>query len=330
MSVVAILEPTSLIGSEIRQALNHRHDLWREMRLLTLREDEAGTLSEVAGGAAIVSMFEEDGLEGVDVAFFCGSLEEMRPLLEQRPPAMTAILLSPGASPDDGVPVVSAVNLDQARRSETLLSPHPAAVLLSHLLHPLREFGVRRAVATFLEPVSTAEKEGIDELFEQTRAVLGFTPDPPREVFPIQMAFNVVPSDAAHHVAELVTAVVDPEIEVDAQILRCGVFHSYGASVHLSLDNDPGEEAVKEALAAHPLIDPAPDPELLGMADAANRDEVLLGAVEAVARRSGGRRSGGRRPGEYRVWAVMDNLTCGAALNAIHILEAVSGAVVAN
>ena len=79
-------------------------------------------------------------------------------------------------------------------------------------------------------------------------------------------------------------------------------------------------ERYGEALAAHPLNDASPDPDLLGMIDAAGRDEVLLGPVEAVA----------GLPGTYRIWAVMDNLTCGAAVNAVHILEAVAGPVMVN
>ncbi len=320
MSVVAIVHPMGLVGTEIRQTLARRHDLWRELRLLSTREDEIGKLTEIAGSAAMVTKLEKDDFDGIDVAFFCGGIQETRPLLADRPPAMTAVILSIDAAPDDGVPVVAAVNIDQARRSETLLCPHPAAVLLSHLVHPLRAFGPRRAVGTILEPASLEGKEALDEVFEQTRAILSFTPDQPREVFATQMAFNVIPGRRGEHVAGHVAALVGGEIEVYVQLLRCGVFHSFGASVHLTLTEDPGEKAVREALAAHPLNDASPDPDLLGMIDATGHDEVLLGPVEAVA----------GLPGTYRIWAVMDNLTCGAAVNALHILEAVTSAVMVN
>jgi len=221
---------------------------------------------------------------------------------------------------EDGVPVVSGINIDQARRSETLLCPHPAAVLLSHLVYPLRAYGPRRAVGTFLEPASTEGKQALDEVFEQTRAILSFSSDQPREIFSTQMAFNVIPGRRGEHVAGQVAALVGGEIEIYVQLLRCGVFHSFGASVHLTLTRDPGEEAVRKALAAHPGNDASPDPDLLGMIDAAGRDEVLIGPVEGVS----------GLPGTYRIWAVMDNLTCGAAVNALHILEAVSGAVMVN
>jgi aspartate-semialdehyde dehydrogenase len=233
---------------------------------------------------------------------------------------MTAVVLSVDAGPEDGVPVVAAVNIEKARRFETLLCPHPASVLLAHLVHPLRAYGPRRAVGTFLEPASVGGKPALDEVFEQTRAILTFAPEQPREVFRTQMAFNVIPGHRGEHVAAHVTALMESEMEVYIQLLRCGVFHSFGASVHLTLTKDPGEAAVRKALAAHPLNDASPDPDLLGMIDAAGRDEVLLGPVEAVA----------GLPGTYRIWAVMDNLTCGAAVNAVHILEAVSGAVMVN
>jgi len=320
MSVVAIVHPTGFVGTEIRETLERRHDLWRELRLLSTHEDEIGILTEVAGSAVMVTKLEKGDLDGIDVAFFCGGIQETRALLADRPAAMTAVILSIDANPEDGVPVVSGINIDQARRSETLLCPHPAAVLLSHLVYPLRAYGPRRAVGTFLEPASTEGKQALDEVFEQTRAILSFSSDQPREIFSTQMAFNVIPGRRGEHVAGQVAALVGGEIEIYVQLLRCGVFHSFGASVHLTLTRDPGEEAVRKALAAHPGNDASPDPDLLGMIDAAGRDEVLIGPVEGVS----------GLPGTYRIWAVMDNLTCGAAVNALHILEAVSGAVMVN
>lgn len=173
----------------------------------------------------------------------------------------------------------------------------------------------RRATATLIEPVSTCGKAGLDEMFDQTRGILAFQTDPPREAFPAQMTFNLLPVAApGAAMATHLATVLGSELEISIHALRVGVFHCYSISLHLELGEDPGVEAVAEALAERPLCDPAPDPELLGPIDAAARDEVLIGPIERDP----------SRPGAYRLWAVMDNLTCGGARNALAIMEAIS------
>jgi aspartate-semialdehyde dehydrogenase len=209
---------------------------------------------------------------------------------------------------------VGGINLATADPAAVILSPHPGAVALAHLLHPLRELSLRRATATLLQPVSVRGSKALDEVFGQTRAILTFAEKQPQDVFSTQMAFNILPtSETADALVDHVHAVLGEEFPVEVQVLQAGVFHSYGISLFVEFENDPGQKAVEEALEAHPLIDRAPDPEHLGPIDAAGRDEVILGSVEADP----------RRPGVYRLWAVMDNITCGGALNAVQILEAV-------
>lgn len=316
MSVLALIHPTDLLAVELRESLDRRRDLWRELRLLSTSEEEVGTLVEVRGAAAMVQGLEEDSLEGVDVVFFSGPIEPSRPLLRALPPAAIAVVLSPDAGPEDGQPLIAGVNLEAAEPGRPLLSPHPGAVALAHLLHPLGSFGPRRAVATLLEPVSTCGKAGLDEMLEQTRGILTFRGSPPAEILPAQLAFNVLPSVGAPtaHMAAHLRAVLQGDLEISIHVLKAGVFHSYGICLHVELAEDPGVEAVVEALAEHPMNDRSPDPELLGPIDAAARDEVLIGPVVPDP----------ARPGAYQVWAVMDNLTCGGARNALAILEAVS------
>ncbi len=319
MSTLALIHPTDLLAVELRASLERRRDLWRELRLLSTLPDEIGTLTDVRGEAAMVQELDEAGLDGVDVVLLCGPVGPNRPLLASLPEAATAVVLSPDATLDDGHPVVAGVNLETVARGQTLLSPHPGAVALAHLLHPLGPFTPRRVVATLLEPVSVLGKAALDEMFEQTRGILTFQSDPPREVFPTQMTFNVLPGETpAVHLAAHLGTILEGDPQVSVRILKTGVFHSYGVSLHLELADDPGREAVVAALGGHPMNEVAVDPELLGMVDAAARDEVLVGSVEADP----------ARPGAYHLWAVIDNLTCGGARNAILILEALREQVI--
>ncbi|MEE8524813.1 MAG: Asd/ArgC dimerization domain-containing protein [Thermoanaerobaculia bacterium] len=315
MRRLALIHPTGLVAAELREALEKHRELWDELRLLSSVEDEAGVLTSVRGTAAVIQSFAADHLDGVDLAFFDGPMEVNRPLLEELPPDAVAVLLSPDAGPEDGHPVVAGVNPETAAESPRLISPHPGTVALAHLLYPLLPYQPYRAVATLLEPASTLGKVGLDEMLAQTRSVLAFQSQPPRDVLPAQMAFNVLPDSAptAAMRAQLST-ILGTDVGLSIRALRVGVFHSYGVSLYVDLDEDPGVEAVIGALGAHPVNELAEEPGLLGPIDAAARDEVLIGSVVPEP----------GRPGGYHLWAAMDNLTCGGAGNALAILEALT------
>jgi len=311
LKVAAILNPVGLLAKELREQLGNRPDLVREQRLLTTVEEEIGTLTESAGAAAIVQRFSTDELDGVDVLFLCGPAAESRKALAALPARLPAVLLSLDATPEDAPPVVAGINLE-GLAGNVVLSPHPAAILLALLLHPLREHGLRRAEATLLQPISVFPAEALDQLFEQARSLLTFQPAVDSPYWPRQLAFNVVATEgAADHVRAEVAALLGNDVALSAQILQAGVFHGFAASVHLDFDPDPGAAALREAYTDRPFIRWA-DEDPLGPIDAASTDDVLLGHL---------RPDGPHRPG-YWVWSVMDNLTRGGATNAVAIAEA--------
>lgn len=313
MSAVAILHPSGLLGKELRETLEARHPEWSDLRLLSSREDEIGTLTEIAGAAALVGRFEPESLEGVSVAFFCGGIADNRPLLAELPPETTAIVLSDDATVADGLPVVAGVNTAAAHGGRVLLSPHPGAVLLAHLLHPLRQLAIEEAVATLIQPASMRDDAGLEELFEQTRQIIAMTRRTPTPVFGAQLSFNVLPAPLpADPVAAQLCSVLAGALPVALQILQGAVFHAVAASLYVRCANQRSPQAIRKALASHPFLAPADKPRHLGPIDAAASDKVLYGTLRKD-----------EAAGGFWLWAAMDNLTRGGALNAIEIAEAV-------
>ncbi len=313
MTRLALIHPTGMVATELREELERRRELWTELLLLSSKEDEIGVLTSVREAATAIQAVSADRLEGVDVAFFCDTVKGNRPLLEEVPADTVSVMLSPDAGPEDGHPAVAGVNLDSVADFPRLSSPHPGVVALAHLLQPLLAYRPYRAMATLLEPVSTAGKAGLDEMLVQTRSVLAFQSQPPRDALPAQLAFNLLPGpEPTAAMTRQLAAVLDADVGAVIRTVQAGVFHSYGISLYVDLDEDPGVEAIAGALGAHPANEISDEPELLGPIDAAGRDEVLIGPVIAEP----------ERPGGYHLWAVMDHLTCGGAGNAIAILEA--------
>jgi aspartate-semialdehyde dehydrogenase len=216
-------------------------------------------------------------------------------------------------------PVVAGVNLEAARFSANgsgriLLSPHPAVILLAHLLHPLAAQGLEEAVATVVQPASVQGDPGLDELFEQTRQIVAMTQRRPTPIFGAQLAFNLLPVPApAGDLASTLAAVLPGRHPLSLQLLQGGIFHSLAASVFVRLAGAAGTKAVRRALAEHAHLELVKKPAHLGPIDAAANERILVGAVQEASGLAGG----------HWLWAVMDNLTRGGALNAVEIAEAV-------
>jgi aspartate-semialdehyde dehydrogenase len=314
VTAIAIVHPMNLLGKELRESLDRVPRFSGDVRLLSGREDEIGTLTEVAGAASLVTRYEPEALAGVSVAFLCGTMEDNRPILADLPAETTAILLSLDATIEDGQPVVAGVNDEAAGRHRVLLSPHPGVVLLASVLDALRGLGPEEAVATLIQPASVRDDAGIEELFEQTRQIVAMTGRTATPVFGAQLAFNLLPVPlAADPVAAQLHAVLAGPPAVALQLLQGAIFHSLSASLYVRCRESAGPQAVRRMLAAHPHLEAADKPRSLGPAEAAASDKILYGNVRKD-----------EAGGGLWLWAVMDNLTRGGALNAIAIAEAVA------
>lgn len=308
MTRIAILHPTTLLGREVREMLEDRPHLASDLRLLSTETDEVGTLTGVGGGAAVILQATPAEVAGVDLLFLCGDPDESRGFLKALPPGATAIVLSPHAPTGTGTLVIPGVNPEAAVRGTVLQSPHPGAVLLAHLLRPLAGLGIVDVSATILQPASIYDHAGLDDLFYQTRGILAMRGGD-SELFGRQLAFNVLPARTeGARLAAQAAQVLELEAPLSVQLLQGGVFHGMGVSLHLEISGADALE-VHEALAESPLVEDAEEPELLGPIDAAAHPAILLGSVSQD------------RPGSIWIWAVMDNLTRGGALNAVEIAE---------
>lgn len=326
MTHVAILGPTTLLGQELRQTLERRRALWDRMTLLAGSAEEEGTVTESAGSAALVAAASAETLADADLVFACGSVEHDLPLVRQRIEAggASAILLSPEARVEDGLPVIAGIGSDPPPRGEILISPHPAALALGYLLAPLvgpaAPFGAEGATATVVQPASMLGSRGLEDLLDQTRDLLSMTGERRETVFARQLAFSLYPvPEGSGGVAELARRATGVTAPLAVQVLQGAIFHGLSCSLFLRFASDPGAERLREALAAQKHVrlspvDVAAD-EVPAPIDAATQEEVLVGSV----------RPDPDHPGGYWIWAVVDNLVRGGALNAVEIAERLAG-----
>lgn len=318
MTPVAILHPSDLLAEELKHEVENRALLAGDLSLLSTIETEVGQLTEARGAATLIQRYDSGDLDSKAIAFFCGPIAANRPILAELPAETTAIVLSPDAEAVDGVPVVSGINLETVTPGGVYLSPNAGVQLIVQLLAPLRSVGLRRAVATVIEPASIHGKAALDELFEQTKALLAFSSEKPRDIFGRQLAFSLYPTgQSAAGWNELIRSVLGGSgaPAITTRRLQAGVFHGVSVSLYLEFEAPIDAEGVRRALRTNSKIDFAVDEEPSPI-EAASRTEILVGSLETSS----------ADPTGVWLWATMDNLTVGGALNAADIAEAVLAA----
>jgi aspartate-semialdehyde dehydrogenase len=312
MMIAAIIEPMTLLGSELRQASAAHQDVYREIRLLTFNSDLIGGFGDAGGKPALVQEATREALEGVDVIFDCGGGEQTSELLSDAPEDAVTILIDPPRTPDTVVPVVDGVNLESAMESNVLVSPDASIILLAHILAPLTDLHVNWVVGHFLTPASSRGQEGLDELFDQTRAILAMSQDRPEAVFGAQSAFNLLPiKSPGKDDTALLSSILGTPIDLETASTQAGVFHCLSASLLVQVSRETSTDAVAERLAQSRYLELSDSPNTLGPVDAAGSDRIMLSSPEVSA----------SRKDTFHIWAVMDNLTRGGALNALAIAE---------
>jgi aspartate-semialdehyde dehydrogenase len=316
MAVVAVVHPTSLLARELRERLESRPDLCTELRLLSDDEEEIGALTESAGGAAFVGRLNADSFDGVDLAFVCGGPSDGSPALRLLPVDLPAVLLGPDTGESDVRPAVAGVAPAAWAGLDRLASPHPAAVALALLVDALAPLEPKRAAATIVLPVSELGEAGIDELFGQTRAILAFDGKASRpKRYAAQIAFNLLPAAAdADAVERAARAALARDLDLGVQLVQGGIFHGVAVSLRVELGAEADVQAVRRQLGHGAGVALARDPAKVGPVAVAGDEQVLVGAVRADG-----------AAGAFWIWAVMDNLVRGGALNALELGAALLG-----
>ncbi len=311
MNRIAVVHPSTLLGRELCERLAARHDLCRELLPLSTEEAEIGVVID-GPAAALVDRVEEGAFDGVDLSFFCGAIAPDREALALLPAQTPAVLLSNGVTPADAPSAIAGLRSEALVGAPRVASAHPAAVALALLLDPLRELALSRADATLMLPVSLWGTAAIDELFGEARSLLTFAPRERGRRFPVQLAFNLLSSaQSAADVERQVLAALGDGLALSVGLVQAGVFHSVAVTLAVELDPKVELREVRRALAGSAAIEVARAAKEVGPVSVAGAERLVVGEIRAAA-----------RAGAFRIWAAMDNLVRGGALNAIELAGA--------
>ena len=326
---VGVLGATGLVGSAILELLAARSFPVAELRLLA-SERSAGKEIEWQGETLTVQAVSDEAIQGLDLVLSSagGSVSaEWTPKLVAA--GATVVDNTSYWRMKDDVPlVVSEVNPDALEGHKGIIAnPNCSTMQMVVALKPLYDAaGIERLVISTYQAVSGTGKGAIDELRAQARAVIGGYDVPPTEIYPHQIAFNVLAQagsfpDGDDHtdeerklINETRKILGDPEIRVSATCVRVPVETGHSEAVNVETREPLEPERARELLAAAPGVTVVDDPAAgrYPMAiDAAGKDDVFVGRIR-------------RDPGNEKaldIWVVSDNLRKGAATNTVQLGE---------
>jgi aspartate-semialdehyde dehydrogenase len=323
---VAVVGATGQVGTLMLELLREREFPADEVVAFASSRSAGRELE----GGLIVQELSRDSIQGFDLAIFSagGSTSgEWAPRFAEA--GATVIDNSSRWRMQDDVPlVVAEVNPDALEGNRGIIAnPNCSTMQMVVALKPLLdEAGIERLVISTYQAVSGTNRHAVDELLEQSHALLHDSPIASPEEYAHQIAFNVLPHAGTFATGEDHTdeerklmnetrkILGDQSIRISATCVRVPVVTGHSEAVNVQTRDPLSPERARELLAAAPGVTVLDDPEdaLYPLAiEAAGKDDVFVGRIR-------------RDPGHERaldLWIVSDNLRKGAATNAVQLAE---------
>lgn len=326
---VAVAGATGAVGNQMIRCLEEMNFPVNSVTFLASSRS-VGRQLRFKGDLVEVKELKEDSFKGIDIALFSaggGTSQRFAPLAAKD--GCVVIDNSSAWRMDPKVPlVVPEVNphaIAQYSEKGIIANPNCSTIQMVVALHPIHEkYGIKRIVVSTYQAVSGTGKKAIDELFDQTRAMINFL-DYETRVYPHRIAFNCLPhidvfldngytKEEMKMVNETRKIMEDNSITVTATTVRVPVFFGHSESVNVETKEPLSAEDVKALLQNSPGVKVMDDPHknLYPLAtDAAGQDLTLVGRI----------RQDESIPNGINMWIVADNIRKGAATNAVQIAQ---------
>ena len=222
------------------------------------------------------------------------------------------------------VPEVNPDDVSYARRKNIIANPNCSTAQLVVALKPLHDRArIKRVVVSTYQSVSGAGKEGMDELWDQTKGIFVLGAPPPKK-FPKQIAFNVIPfigefqddgyTDEEQKMWKETHKILDADIKLTVTCVRVPVMVGHSEAVNVEFHNPIDEDEARDVLREAPgliVIDKRDSTGYMTPKEAQGEHPVFVSRIRKDPTVEHG----------LNLWVVADNLRKGAALNAVQIAE---------
>ncbi|MFA5880910.1 MAG: aspartate-semialdehyde dehydrogenase [Eubacteriales bacterium] len=325
---VAVVGATGAVGQELVKILTERDFPVADLKPLAT-ERSAGKKIEFKGKQYTVEPTTAEAFAGVDIALFAGGSASKDFAREAAKRGAVVVDNSSAFRMDPDVPlVVPEVNPEDVKLHKGIIAnPNCSTIIMVVALKPIHDAAkIKRVVVSTYQAVSGAGKEAIDELAAQVKQ-LAEGKEIVREVFPYQIAFNLIPQidvfsemdytkEEWKMVHETKKIMHDEDMEITATTVRVPIFRSHSESVNIETEQKLSASEARKLLAGAPGIIVQDNPagkEYPMPLFTSDRDEVFVGRIREDNSIANG----------LNLWVVADQLRKGAATNAVQIAELV-------
>ena len=326
---VAVVGATGNVGREMLNILAERRFPADEVVALASRRS-LGT--EVSFGDKTLKTKDLDAFDfkGWDIALFAIGSDATRTYAPRAAKAGCVVIDNSSLYRYDAdvplvVPEVNPQAVEGYGKKNIIANPNCSTAQMVVALKPLHDRAtIKRVVVSTYQSVSGAGKEGIDELWDQTKSIYNPTDDKPPQKFTKQIAFNVIPhidvfmEDGATKeewkmVAET-KKIIDPAIKVTATCVRVPVFVGHAEAINIEFEEFLDEEEARDILREAPgvlVVDKREPGGYITPVECVGDYATYISRI----------RQDGTIENGLNLWCVSDNLRKGAALNAVQIAE---------
>jgi aspartate-semialdehyde dehydrogenase len=223
------------------------------------------------------------------------------------------------------VPEVNPEAIVGYSKKNIIANPNCSTAQMVVALKPLHDRArIKRVVVSTYQSVSGAGKGGMDELWDQTKAIYNPVDNKPPRQFTKQIAFNVIPHidvfmedgttrEEWKMVAET-KKIIDTSIKITATCVRVPVFVGHCEAINIEFEEFLDEDEARDILREAPgimVIDKREDGGYVTPVECVGDYATFISRIRQDSTIDNG----------LNLWCVSDNLRKGAALNAVQIAE---------
>lgn len=326
---VVVVGATGNVGREMLNILAERQFPVDEIAALASRKS-LGT--EVSFGDKTLTTKDLDGFDftGWDIALFAVGSEATKIYAPKAAAAGCVVIDNSSLYRYDPevpliVPEVNPEAIHGYAKKNIIANPNCSTAQMVVALKPLHDRArIKRVVVSTYQSVSGAGKEGIDELWDQTKSIYNPVDEKPAKKFTKQIAFNVIPhidvfmedgstKEEWKMVAET-KKIVDPSIKLTATCVRVPVFVGHSEAINIEFEEFLDEDEARDILREAPgimVIDKREDGGYVTPVECVGDFATFISRIRQDSTIDNG----------LNLWCVSDNLRKGAALNAVQIAE---------
>ena len=332
---VVVVGATGNVGREMLNILAERQFPVDEIAALASRKSMG---SEVSFGDKTLKTKDLDTFDfsGWDMALFAVGSDATKIYAPKAAKAGCVVIDNSSLYRyDSDVPlIVPEVNADAIigySKKNIIANPNCSTAQMVVALKPLHDRArIKRVVVSTYQSVSGAGKDGINELWDQTKSIYNPVDDKPARKFTKQIAFNVIPhidvflddgstKEEWKMVAET-KKIIDPSIKVTATCVRVPVFVGHSEALNIEFEEFLDEHEARDILREAPgvmVIDKREDGGYVTPIECVGDYATFISRIRQDSTIDNG----------LNLWCVSDNLRKGAALNAVQIAETLGNRV---